>query len=194
VRPPSPPYCRGQFSTGEAWARRFAADFTDRGLPAFNVAFGGARALSDDDRIPDLHDRLDTALDRLPRGGPGPSGALIVQMCANDLLDALSTRRDLVTAGFDAANAVAAAAPVTLKRDRVTSATLLNMPKLGRTPLLASDPVTSAAGEILSRTFNRTLEVRAAQMRKAGLDARILDLNAGSPPSWTGPSTSASRM
>lgn len=176
--PPSPPYFEGQFSNGDVWAKLFARDFTDRGLPAYNYAYGGAKALPDDNGIPDLPDQVAMALADLSPDALGPSGAALYQVGGNDLLTAIQTQQNLADIAFEAANAVADAASVMFDEGRVTRSFLLNIPDLGLAPALASDPAAAAAGTLLAEAFNATLAARAAQMTAAGMDTRIVDIAA----------------
>jgi outer membrane lipase/esterase len=177
--PVSPPYYDGQFSNGPVWTRDFAAalglsatPFVDGGT---NYAIAGATMLDYAGVTPVVPAGLSTYL-----------GANVVD--ANALYVILGGGNDIkYAAGLDAATAVANITNAALAVDNMVQTLYAagarnilvgNLPDIGKTPLAAADPATSAGATLLTQIFNSTLAAALANSEVAdvGLDLDTLDL------------------
>lgn len=68
---PSPPYFEGRVSSGPTFAEYLAADFEAQGKPNANLAFAGARAVTNADDIPDLLAQVFAPIAFYPDGQAG---------------------------------------------------------------------------------------------------------------------------
>ena len=175
--PPSPPYYQGRFSNGPVWAEAVAGRFAAQGLATGNVAFGFARALPNEDGIPDLPEQtVFTAA--VSAGHLGTRPLATVWMGANDLLGAIGQPGQKVVAR-QAARAVADNV-LALAGFGIRDALVLNLPDLGRTPAYTlfspQDPSLAAKATRATRVFNKALAKRVAGLNDEGLNVRGIDI------------------
>ena len=158
--PPSPPYADGRFSNGPVWAESLTAQFLAAGEVGANFAFGGARAQTDADAVPDFAAQIDLldASGLTPALGARPLAA--VWFGANDLFDGIAGGVVAATVSAVAAVVSVAQGIARLQSDYgVEDFVVFNLPDLGRTPLFnlfqpAGQPLASAATGL----FNLTLD------------------------------------
>jgi len=181
---PPPPYADGRFSNGPVWADGIAADFAGRGLPAVNLAFGGARAVPSDeadaDPVPALPEQIGLfALSGPPDLGRKPVASLLFG--ANDLFAGIGRRDDAGRPVADAvareaANAVADGA-LALGGLGVRNLLLFNLPDLGKTPGYALfQPALAEEASAATVVFNETLASRIPGLQAAGLHVAGVNL------------------
>ena len=170
VVPQSPPYWKGRFSNGPVWADRVVNAFRRAGAETGNHAWGGAKARTDFDGIPDLalqslqYRRLDS-----DRRGDRPLLTLLAG--GNDILKGVG-RPDIGSVGRRAADAVADTAE-TLAGSGVSDFLFFYLPDLGRIPRnLQRGPEAAAEATAGTRAFNRQLLRRIKELRGEGLTVR----------------------
>jgi outer membrane lipase/esterase len=156
---PPPPYFNGQFSNDEVWAGQVAKDFTDAGLFSLNLAFGGAKAVTDADPSPDLAFQVNL-FDGFTKSasavllGPRPLG--VVFFGGNDLFSA-AKQPDSLELAREAARAVRAQVEI-LGGLGLRDIVLVNSIDVSLTPRVTvegdSDPVTA---QDATRAFNELL-------------------------------------
>lgn len=168
--PESPPYWRGRFSNGRVWADRVRGAFKRAGAPDGNHAWGGAKARTDRDGIPDL------ALQRLQylrvdedRRGERP--LLAIWAGGNDILQNLGDPQ-IRRVGRRAADSVARSAR-SLARSGVDDFLIFNLPDLGKIPRnLERGPAAVKAASRGTRAYNNRLDRRIRELREDGLTVR----------------------
>ena len=170
--PPSPPYFEGRFSNGPVWSERLSGALRAQGRATGNVAFGGARAVTDTDAVPDLAAQVQIIAPAIrDRGGARPVAAL--WFGTNDLFGASErpgkVARTAAAAVTQGARSLAGAGV----RDFV----IFNLPDLGDTPRYALfDPAAAKAATRSSRQFNATLDEGIAGLRGEGLNVKRIDI------------------
>lgn len=176
---PGDPYEGGRFSNGPVWAEDVAAAFGT----SQNYAFGGAKAASDADGIPDLIDQIGLFdLDGVGGGGRAALGArplASVWLGANDLFGAVPPGSPSVeTAVGDAIDALRAG--IGALRDRnIDDFLLFDLPDLGKTPLYRTVlPFLSGAGTAATTAFNAALAALEDELTAAGARVRTISSNA----------------
>lgn len=170
--PDSPPYWSGRFSNGPVWADYLAADFAAAGLPRSNHAYGGAKARTDRDLIPDLG--LQARLFRNTSGSRRGARPLVaIWAGANDLLEA-GGARGIGRVARGAADAVGSVAEDLAGRG-VRDFVILNLPNLGRTPRFAGDRLGRRSLARGSRIYNARLDLRVDGLRAAGSTVHAID-------------------
>ena len=171
--PESPPYYRGRFSNGPVWAEYLASRFRKSGLSSANHAWGGAKARTDRDGIPDLSIQVGRylAIDE-ERIGSRPLAAIWAG--GNDVLfhEGSGIRKQ----GRRAADAVGRTARA-LARTGVEDFLILDLPDLGEIPARAQqgEKVARRASRG-SRSFNKRLERRVDELRDRGLRVTTVDI------------------
>ncbi|MCB1371023.1 MAG: SGNH/GDSL hydrolase family protein [Rhodobacteraceae bacterium] len=168
--PESPPYWKGRFSSGPVWADRVLNAFRRAGAQTGNHAWGGAKARTDFDGIPDLalqslqYRRLDS-----DRRGDRPLLALFAG--GNDILRGVG-RPDIGTVGRRAADAVGDTAE-SLARSGVRDFLFFYLPDLGRIPRnVRRGPEAVADATAGTLAFNHQLARRIGELRDDGLNVR----------------------
>uniref|UniRef100_UPI002C8BB838 SGNH/GDSL hydrolase family protein n=1 Tax=Amaricoccus sp. TaxID=1872485 RepID=UPI002C8BB838 len=168
--PESPPYWEGRFSSGPVWADRVINAFRRAGAESGNHAWGGAKARTDFDGIPDLalqslqYRRLDS-----DRRGDRPLLALFAG--GNDILKGVG-RPGIGTVGRRAADAVGDTAE-SLARSGVRDFLFFYLPDLGRIPRnLRRGPEAVADATAGTLAFNRQLARRIGEFRDEGVNVR----------------------
>lgn len=169
--PESPPYWRGRFSNGRVWSERTAAAFRQAGLPTSNEAWGGAKARTDRDGIPDLAQQA-LRYRQLDNDRRGDRPLVAIWAGGNDILQA--SRDRTARAGRRAAAAVGDAAAV-LAAHGVDDFLIFNMPDLGRIPKYRGDAAGARAATAGVRAFNRQLGAEIGDLRAVGLNVRKVD-------------------
>lgn len=169
--PASPPYFAGRFSNGPVWSEALSSALRAQGMATGNVAFGGARAVTDDDPVPDLTAQIQIVAPAIKeRGGERPVAAL--WFGANDLIESRSD--DVVDA---AASAVGRGARTLADLGGVQDFLIFNLPDLGATPRYALfEPESAAAARAATRRFNATLGREIEDLRSEGLRVRKIDI------------------
>jgi outer membrane lipase/esterase len=177
-QPPSP-YFEGRFSNGPVWAEHVAADFGAKGLDTGNYAYGGAQAVTNADRVPDLPLQIGLfAQDSVDRLGSRPVVSLLFG--ANDLLSdgiGKTDEQGQPVAGAvatRAANAVADGA-LALAGFGVEDFLIFNLPDLGKTPRYALSDLAAEASEA-TEIFNQTLASRIPGLQAMGLNVAGVNL------------------
>lgn len=174
---PPAPYDDGRFSNGAVWAEYIAAQFAAEGKLHANFAFGGAKARTDADGIPDLAAQLGLFATNVPKAALGKRPLAALWFGANDLLN-LTSPADIAGAASKVGQAIKDLTASHNIRDFI----VVNMPNLGVTPratqqgtLLPTDPaVLQAVG--LAGAFNLALANEVAMASAPG--RRILTLDA----------------
>lgn len=175
--PPSPPYAEGRFSNGPVWAEGIAADFRARGRAAGNVAFGGARAVTDDDAAPDLGAQLGL-FGALSAGKAGGRPLAALWFGANDVFGATADLERAQAAGAQAADAVADGVRA-MSLFGVRDFVVFDLPDLGRVPAYALfQPDAAGAATGGAQAFNARLDDRTAGLRDAGLNVDRIEVRA----------------
>lgn len=176
IEPKSPPYWRGRFSNGPVWADRVATAFRAEGLPTGNHAWGGAKARSDKDGIPDLALqalRYDALADS--RKGDRPLVALFAG--GNDILRAAPGSSGVDVVGRKAAGAVGTTAKI-LRADGVKDFLFFTLPDIGKIPKYADDPKAGSRATNGVRAFNKALKSQVTTLRLTGANVKVVDVNA----------------
>jgi len=160
---PPPPYFNGQFSNDAVWADQVGQDFTNAGRLSLNLAFGGAKAVTDADASPDLAFQVDlfkgfTQTANAALLGPRPLGVLFFG--GNDLF-AAAKQSDALQLARTAARAVRGQVE-TLAALGLRDLVLVNSIDVSVTPRVQiegdSDPktarnATAAFNEIMAQQF-----------------------------------------
>jgi outer membrane lipase/esterase len=169
---PASPYYNGRFSNGSVWAEHVAGDFSARGLATGNVAFGGARTAGGDS--PDLARQIDLFAGA-SAGRLGARPVATLWFGSNDLISQGIPAGEARKTGRAAADRVAAGA-LALSRLGVRDVVLFNLPDLSQTPYYRLvEPQNAAKARRGTLAFNRTLDRRADDLRKAGLKVTEID-------------------
>jgi len=171
-RPESPPYWNGRFSNGPVWADRVAGAFGAADIPTGNHAWGGAKARSDRDGIPDL--ALQASNYRLVDGdrrGDRPLAAVFAG--ANDILDAAGGG-GIRGVGRRAAEAVGDAAE-SLGRAGVRDFLLFTLMDVGATPRFGHNPSGARTASRGVAAFNRELDEQITALRGRGAKVAVVD-------------------
>ncbi len=168
--PESPPYWKGRFSSGPVWADRIKGVFRRADVPTGNHAWGGAKARTDLDGIPDLAlQTLQYRRTSSDRRGDRPLLALWAG--GNDILQGLR-EPDIRRVGRRAADAVGDTAQ-SLARSGVDDFLIFNLPDLGQIPRnTARGPEAMKLATRGSKAFNRQLDRRIRELRQDGLSVR----------------------
>jgi outer membrane lipase/esterase len=168
--PESPPYWKGRFTNGPVWTDRVIKAFRRAGAPTGNHAWGGAKARTDFDGIPDFalqaarYRRLDS-----DRRGDTPLLALFGG--GNDILRGVG-RPNIETVGRRAADSVGNTAE-TLARSGVRDFLFFYLPDLGQIPRnVRRGPEAAADATAGTRAFNRQLLRRIKELQADGLNVR----------------------
>lgn len=168
--PESPPYWKGRFSSGPVWADRIAGVFRRADVPTGNHAWGGAKARSDLDGIPDLALQREQYR-RVDEDRRGDRPLLALWAGGNDILQGLR-EPDIRRVGRRAADAVGDTAQ-SLARSGVDDFLIFNLPDLGQIPRnTARGPKAMALATAGSKAFNRRLDRRIRELRQDGLTVR----------------------
>lgn len=152
--PPSPPYFEGRYSDGPVWNESILAEFAAAGLPAVNLAYGGARAVPNADQIPDLPQQAAAA--GLAKLWTGAEDLVSVWAGANDAFATIGTpvQKALVEAAAD--TVVATVAGMALAG--VENVLVFTLPDLGETPLYRLlQPALAAHATEAATQFNERL-------------------------------------
>lgn len=176
LEPKSPPYYKGRFSNGPVWADRVATAFRKEGLPTSNNAWGGAKARTDRDGIPDLSLqalRYEALADS--RKGDRPLVALFAG--GNDILRAAPNASGVDAVGRKAANAVGNTAKA-LRADGVRDFLFFTLPDVGKIPKYADDRKAGNRAANGVRAFNKTLRSQVSALRRTGANVSVVDVNA----------------
>lgn len=171
LEPQSPPYWRGRFSNGRVWSERTAAAFKAKGLPTSNEAWGGAKAKTDHDGLPDLSLQAYTYR-HLDSDRRGDRPLVAIWIGANDILRASTA--DKAKAGRQAASTIGDVAQV-LAASGVHDFLIFKMPDLGRIPKYKDDTAGAKAATAGARAFNRRINSEVSDLREAGLKVRTVD-------------------
>jgi outer membrane lipase/esterase len=181
---PEPPYKDGRFSNGPVWAEGLAEDFEVRGLPAVNLAFGGAQAVPSTDPTKALIPDLPEQIGLFAQSGPpdlGRKPVASIWFGANDLFfDGIgkTDAQGQPVAGAVAARAANAVADGALALGAlgVRNVLLFNLPDLAVTPNYARiRPELAAEASAATGIFNETLANRIPGLQAAGID--VFDIN-----------------
>lgn len=180
---PPPPYFDGRFTNGPVWNERFLDDFAP-GRSA-NFAFGGARAVTDGDIVPDAPEHVALFAASLPLLTLGDRSLASVFYGANDMFDAVAAAaasptpaaaqaaigaRVTATLGSIAANVQA------LSVLGIDEFVLWNLPDIGSTPRLRDlGAVASGTGTAVTLAYNSAFQGMVATLRGAGLTIHTVD-------------------
>jgi outer membrane lipase/esterase len=173
--PESPPYWKGRFSDGRVWAEHVETEVRDAGVSWSNRAYGGAKARTDGDIIPDLRRQTRDWRD-LPSARRGPAPTALVAIGANDVLDRAG-KKDVTTVARKAANAVATETRWLLGQG-VERAWLFGLPDLGAIPKFAGREGRAASARAGADAFDARLRQHASDLAAEGHDVRFFDLRA----------------
>ena len=177
-RPATPPYFMGRFSNGFVFADDLTQEFDAAGLPTGNFAYGGARAVPNDegpgaDAIPDLPAQIDL-LDAASDGLLGERPLAHVLFGGNDIFAAAVSSNPEASAEA-AAEAVAGALPSLYElgfRDFAVG----NVADVGTTPLYNLFlPEVKPAAERAVGAFNEALEDALAALDLPGARTTLVD-------------------
>lgn len=177
--PASPPYFDGRFSNGPVWSEVFTADFAAQGKFALNVAYGGARAVSDADGAPDFPDQIGFVEAAVPVAALGARPIAAIWFGANDIFDAVNAQSpsaEVEAAAVEAAEAIARNAG-RLMALGVNDFLIVNQVDLGAAPAYATfNPADAADATLGAQTFNAALAGEIENLRGAG--ANVYDVDA----------------
>ena len=170
---PPAPYFDGRFSNGPVWAERVDDGFAVSG----NFAFGGAKAATDLDGIPDFAAQIGAFAGSGLRGALGDRPLAAVWLGANDLFAGI--------AGGDVAGAIANARAAletgyaSLRAQGFDDFLLFDLPDLGKVPLYnVIFPAASAGATQATAAFNATLAGLATDLRASGADVTEIGIDA----------------
>lgn len=170
---PPAPYFEGRFSNGPVWAERVADGFAVSG----NFAFGGARAATDADGVPDFAAQVAAFAGSGLRAALGDRPLAAVWLGANDLFAGISS----LAAGpaIEGATAALRAGYAALRGEGFDDFLLFNVPDLGRTPLydLILPPLSPLATGA-TRAFNAELAGLAGELAATGAAVTLIDVDA----------------
>jgi outer membrane lipase/esterase len=180
---PPPPYFNGRFTNGPVWNETFLEDFAP-GRSA-NFAFGGARAVTDGDTIPDAPAQVAAFAAALPLLTLGERSLASVFYGANDMFDAVGAAaaapspqaaqaaigaRVAATLGSISANVAA------LSALGIDEFVLWNLPDIGATPRLRDlGPLAQGTGSAVTQAYNSAFQGMVATLRGAGLTIHTVD-------------------
>ena len=175
---PGFPYFDGRFSSGPVWAEYATDDFAVSG----NFAFGGARATTDADGIPDFALQRDFYEASGLRGVQGDDPLAAIWFGANDLFGALASG-DGGVVFTSITNAVASISEGILDlatNSGITDFVVFNLPDLGLTPLYNKVfPSASGAATDATDLFNFLLGNAVTGLDALpDLDVTLFDVNA----------------
>ena len=177
-RPASPPYFMGRFSNGFVFADRLTQEFDAAGLPTGNFAYGGARAVPNDegpgaDAIPDLPAQIDQ-LDAASDGLLGERPLAHVLFGGNDIF-AAAVSPDPEARAQAAAEAVVDALPA-LYDLGFRDFALGNVADVGTTPLYNLFlPEVQPAAEVAVGAFNATLAAELSTLDLPGARTTLVN-------------------
>lgn len=173
---PGTPYVDGRFTNGRVWADYIGADMIAAGKAYGNFAYGGAKAVTDDDGVPDLQAQLQMGL-AASAGQLGDSPLAALWFGGNDMFEAIAAA-DMEQRAQDAAGAVADAASQILNHG-VASLLMFTLPDLGKTPAyMAQGAAISARASLAAQIFNQTLTDQVEEWWAQGADIMLIDAQA----------------
>jgi Ca2+-binding RTX toxin-like protein len=177
---PPPPYVQGRFSNGPTYAEILPWLV---GVPAVNVAFGGAEAVTDPtdsplQRATNLDAQLATYLGGLPTGGAPDGTAAVINIGNNDYLRIPPTATPAeIGARVEAVLGTVAGAAQTLLASGVDKIILFTLPSVAVTPLGATLPPAQRAGAVaVVEAHNAGLHQLAAGLAAGGVDVEVVDI------------------
>jgi outer membrane lipase/esterase len=171
--PKSPPYWKGRFSDGPVWAEHIETAVRDAGAAWSNQAYGGARARTDRDGIPDLESQARNWRD-LPSARRGPAPTALIAIGANDVLDRVG-KSDVTKIGRKAANAVARETRWLFDRG-VERAWLFGLADLGAIPKFDGRDSRAASARAGADAFDARLREHAFDLAADGYDVHYFNL------------------
>lgn len=170
--PKSPPYWNGRFSNGPVWSDRVSGAFDRRGIETGNFAFGGAKAKSDRDGIPDLKVQLGEYA-TVGQGDRGDRPLVALWAGGNDILNGSATRAN----GRAAATSVGQVAR-SLARAGVNDIMIFNLPDIGAVPSGNGSAQESRQNSRASLAFNREIARQIDNLRDDGVRVYSVDVYA----------------
>lgn len=182
---PPDPYFEGRFSDGPVWNERFLADFGPG--EAANFAFGAARAVPNDDGIPDLPDQIAVFESVRPFLSLGDRSLASVFFGANDMFAAISSAASaaltdpgsipgIIGGSVSATVGAISTGVADLAALGIHEFALWNLPDLGSTPRLQDlgDGV-AGLGTRVTLAYNAAFDAMVADLRAAGLVIHTVD-------------------
>ena len=170
--PESPPYFEGRFSDGPVFTDYLAEGFAE----TENFAFGGARAVPDDDLIPDLPTQL-ALLSAVDPEAFGDDSLATLLFGGNDAFAAVGTGAEASLAE-EAAEAVVDGAEAVLDLG-IDQVAVFTLPRLDTTPLYALfQPDLADEAILFEQSFNAALDAGLARLDAEGLAVRRVDTQA----------------
>ena len=177
-RPASPPYFMGRFSNGFVFADYLTQEFEAAGRPTGNFAYGGARAVPNEegegaDAVPDLPAQI-AEFDAASDGLLGERPLVHILFGGNDIF-AAAVSSDPEAAASVAAQAVVDALP-SLVELGVEDFAIGNVADVGTTPLYNLFlPEVKPAAEVAVAAFNETLEQALSSLELPGAEVTAVD-------------------
>ncbi|MDJ0639324.1 MAG: SGNH/GDSL hydrolase family protein [Paracoccaceae bacterium] len=169
-------YPKGQFTNGNTWATQLGLAPSLTG--GTNYAYGGARAVRNDDPIPDLMNQIRA----FRRSGVevDDKTTAAIWVGGNDFLalpDGASERR--VTRVVSRVVRKISRGVARLNRLGVSNVVVLGLPDFGLLPENAGDPVAAGQASVLTQIYNGALQAAMTQLNAGSptTDVRYFDVN-----------------
>jgi phospholipase/lecithinase/hemolysin len=168
-------YPNGQFTNGNAWATQIGL------LPSFaggtNYGFGGARAVTNNDGIPDLLTQIGGFLSS---GVPVAAGtAAAIWAGGNDFLALApdASAKESVRTIKNVVKSIASGVKL-LAKSGVSDILVLGLPDFGLLPGVAADPLASAKSSVVTGLYNATLDAVLTRLdRRYAANVSYFDTN-----------------
>jgi phospholipase/lecithinase/hemolysin len=184
-QPTSPPYDR-RFSNGPTYAEFLpaligvtSADIGPTGWTFAgddNFAYGGARAVTNNDGIPDLRAQIAEFDLRYPTGAPDGTAAMLL-IGNNDYFNYNPATNGDPTAFVGTVLQNVTQGAIDLAQRGVDKIILLTLPNVAATPLVAANPAAAALDQLIDG-HNAGLQLVAAGLAAQGIQVEIIDNNA----------------
>jgi outer membrane lipase/esterase len=170
--PKSPPYYKGRFAEGPNMYDTIAAAFRAEGAETRNYAFGGAKAVTEIDLIPDLHEQRRVFQNTI---NPEKNSLAMVWAGGNDVLARVG-KSNVASVARKAADEVVRAVN-SLVSGRVKAALVFNLGNLADIPkYVGANAATRASATEGTLAYNTRLASGLSGLRAKGLTIYEVDV------------------
>ncbi len=181
--PKSPPYWKGRFAEGPNVYDTIAAAFRAEGAETRNYAFGGAKAVTDYNLIPDLHNQRRVFQYTI---NPRKNSLAAVWAGGNDVLARVG-KSNVASVARNAADEVVRAVK-SLLSNGVKSALVFNLADLAKIPkYVEANATTRASATAGTLAYNTRLALGLAGLRAKGMTIYELDVFGFFEEVWADP-------